>query len=170
MLPADNNVVNPPDSHHLLAAQGWAELGDFAEAQAALHQIAPIHRGHPEVLKVQFTLHAQARQWALAYGVAESIVALEPDCAEAWIHRSNALHFQALYQEAYNLLLPGLARFPQNSPMRYNLACFCSRMGRLDEARTWLKEAFWLEGGPRLREAAVEDQDLEPLWKEIKAI
>ena len=31
----------PPDSHHLLAAQGWLELGNHLEANAELEQIAP---------------------------------------------------------------------------------------------------------------------------------
>ena len=52
--------LEPPDSHHLSAAIGWLGLGNVAEAGAELEKIAPQFQSHPDVLVVQFDIHAQA--------------------------------------------------------------------------------------------------------------
>jgi hypothetical protein len=45
--------LEPPDSLHLQAAQGWLELGSHIEANEELEKIAPQLRAHPDVLKVR---------------------------------------------------------------------------------------------------------------------
>jgi len=42
-----NNLV-PPDSLHLSVAIGWLELGNHIEANAALENITPALRAHPD--------------------------------------------------------------------------------------------------------------------------
>lgn len=44
------------------------------------------------------------------------------------------------------------------------------QLGRLSEARMWLKKALDLAGKSDLRERALEDPDLETLWLEISEI
>ena len=43
--------LEPPDSIHLQAAQGWLELGNHLEADKELDEIAPQLRTHPDVLE-----------------------------------------------------------------------------------------------------------------------
>jgi hypothetical protein len=43
--------LRPPDSHHLQAAEGWIGLGNYAEANDELEQIAAANRAHPDVLQ-----------------------------------------------------------------------------------------------------------------------
>ena len=45
--------LEPPDSLHLQAAQGWCELHAFAEADAELDNITASLRAHPKVLEVR---------------------------------------------------------------------------------------------------------------------
>jgi len=52
--------------------------------------------------------------------------------------------------------------------MRYNLACYSCQLGRLDEARDWLKKAIALVGADTIKEMAATDPDLEPLRAEIR--
>jgi hypothetical protein len=43
-------------------------------------------------------------------------------------------------------------------------------MGRLEEARQWLKRALATGDKAHIKAMALADIDLEPLWKEIKSL
>jgi hypothetical protein len=49
--------LEPPDSIHLQAAQGWLELGDHIEASEELEKITPQLRAHPDVLKARWEVY-----------------------------------------------------------------------------------------------------------------
>jgi hypothetical protein len=51
--------------------------------------------------------------------------------------------------------------------MRYNLACYECQLGRLEQAKQWLEKAFLLGDARKMKRAALDDPDLEALWKEI---
>lgn len=57
--------------------------------------------------------------------------------------------------------------FPDDPTIRYNLACYECQLGRLEQAKSWLKTAFKLGGAKQFKLMALEDPDLEPLWKDI---
>ena len=50
--------LQPPDSMHLTAAQGWLELGNHEEAFEELEKIDAPLRGHPDVLEVRWGIYA----------------------------------------------------------------------------------------------------------------
>ena len=54
--------------------------------------------------------------------------------------------------------------------MRYNLACYECQLGRLEQAKHWLEQAFKLSDPKKMRLMALEDPDLELLWREIGEI
>jgi hypothetical protein len=54
--------------------------------------------------------------------------------------------------------------------MRYNLACYECQLGRLEQAKGWLEKAFALGDAREMKLAALDDPDLEPLWKTIEGI
>ena len=66
--------LQPPDSHHLEAAQGWLELGNHAEADAELDSIASSLRAHPDVLNVRWGIYAAARKWEAALDIAAALI------------------------------------------------------------------------------------------------
>jgi len=55
--------LEPPDSIHLEAAQGWCELHAFAEADAELDKIAASLCAHPKVLEVRWINLGVVVQW-----------------------------------------------------------------------------------------------------------
>ena len=63
-----------------------------------------------------------------------------------------------------------LEKLEPNATLPYHLARYCCRLGQVDEAKTWLEQAFAVaqEKGEmdQLRLRALNDPDLEPLWKE----
>ena len=155
--------IEPPDSHHFRAAEGWLELGNWREADADIERIAPNVRLDPEVLALRFRIFSFSKDWARALAVGELLVAIAPDQAGCWIDRSNALHYLGRYQEAFDHLVPAWEKFPTNPVIPYNFACFCCRMGRIDEAREWLAKSLAMPGGQELKLQAALDPDLEEL-------
>ena len=51
--------------------------------------------------------------------------------------------------------------------MRYNLSCYECQLGRLEQAKHWLEKSFELGDVKAMKLAALDDPDLEPLWKQI---
>ena len=158
------------DQRHLDAAQGWFELGNCIEATEELDQITPEMRGHPSVLEVRFHIYAAAKKWEYAAEVAKAISEFAPDNPFGFIQQAYSLHELKLTQEARNVLLPVVDKSPKEYIIRYNLACYACQLGNLKEARHWLKKAIGLASTKEVELMALNDPDLEPLWKELGEI
>ena len=57
--------------------------------------------------------------------------------------------------------------FPQEVIIPYNLACYCAQKDRLAEAWQWYRKARGLGNPKELRQMALADDDLRPLWTQI---
>jgi tetratricopeptide (TPR) repeat protein len=153
-----------PDLHHLRAAQGWLELGDWQSANDELENIAAPMRGHPDVLKLRFAVYSAAKHWDIALAVAESLVTILPDDPHSWINRSFVLHELERTREAQMLLLPALKKFRDEWHVPYNLACYACQLGQIDMARRLLKRAFFVGDAKSVKLAALADPAFAPLW------
>jgi hypothetical protein len=85
------------------------------------------------------------------------------------IHWAYSLHELKRTKEARAVLLPMADKFPDQYIIPYNLACYCCQLGELKESLQWLGKAIDLAGKKEIRLMALEDPDLEPLRKQIKA-
>jgi predicted Zn-dependent protease len=159
--------LDPPDSLHLQAAQGWIELGNPVEADAELGKITPQHRGHPAVLELRWEICAKEKKWDAALEIASALVQVVPDHPLGWVHRSFCLHELERTAEARDNLLRVVDKFPGDAIMLYNLACYECRLGRLEQTMHWLRAAFDIGDPQELKPMALKDPDLEPLWKQI---
>lgn len=156
-----------PDLHHARAADGWLDLNAAAEARLELDKLTPAACLQPEVLDLHWRLASLIPDWAKAVRIADQIISLAPESPSGWIHRSFALHELRRTAEALDNLVLAEARFPTNSIIPYNLACYACQMGDLPLARRWLKRAVEMKGIKQLRELALDDPDLAPLRGEI---
>ncbi|HRI15296.1 MAG TPA: tetratricopeptide repeat protein [Verrucomicrobiota bacterium] len=152
-----------PDRHFAQAAEGWLELGDPVEAGRELDRISPAAAGHPVVLELRWRLLARNRDWAQALEVARTMTSAAPDQAEGWIHQSYTLHELRRTDEAWSTLLSVAERFPTESIIPYNLACYACQLGDLTRARDWLQRAVRLRSKDEIRSLALTDPDLAPL-------
>lgn len=153
-----------PDILHLRAAEGWMEIGNHhLEADKELDKITAPLRGHPDVLQIRWHVYAHAEKWEACLDIATALVKLAPDSSDGWVHRSYSLHQLKRTQEAFDILLPALEKFPRVWNVPYNLACYCAQLGRLDEAKSWFKKAMAIDEHTVKREA-LDDPDLIPLW------
>ena len=160
--------IVPPDSHHLLAAQGWLELGSHVEASEELQKLTPRLRAHPYALELSWQTYAAAKKWDAALDIASTLTQLLPEHPFGWIHRSYCLHELKRTQEARDELLPVVGGFPDEAIMRYNLACYECQLGRLEDAKLWLQQAFKIGDPSKIKLMAMNDPDLEPLWNVIR--
>jgi hypothetical protein len=165
-------TIGPPDTHHLLAALGWIELGNAAEAKAELARVSPSLAQHPDVLEMTWTVHATGKNWSEALQAAEQLVVCAGDRPVGWLHRAYALRRVpgGGLQAARDALLPAVDRFPEEPTIPYNLACYACQLQQLDEARLWLHRAAAVGEKGKIKAMASADSDLEPLWTEIKTL
>lgn len=162
------NPLSQSDLHHLSAAQGWDELGNSVESAAELEQIAPEARTHPDVLDVRWGICAKEQKWTACVEIGFSLVNLAPELPNSWIHRSFALHELKRTQEAFDNLLPAAEKFPGGAwQIPYNLSCYCSVLGRFDEAQAWFKKAMLIDD-KAVHRAGTDDPDLKPLWDSMR--
>jgi tetratricopeptide (TPR) repeat protein len=161
--------LEPPDKHHLLAAQGWLELGNCAEAFLELEKITLQHAGHPDVLSVRRRIYSRNKDWLAALNIAKTICQIQPNTLFSRIH--NAYDISALKR---GLLETDLAAAPIRLPyffaVPYNLACYACQLGDLEEAWEWFKMALEMSNEEEIRKLALNDPDLEPLWGKIEGI
>jgi predicted Zn-dependent protease len=157
--------LEPPDCHHLKAAQGWLDLGNPTEANEELKQISLVWRFHPEVLLARWEIYARGEHWEFAYTVAHGMVALMPNDPAGWIKRAVALHHMKRTPEAWQTLLPAAQKFPRNFTVAYDLARYASQLGKFSEAFRWLQHAKQLSEPHKFKEMTRKDPDLEPLWE-----
>lgn len=165
-------IIGPPDTHYLLAALGWIELGNAAEAKAELARVSPDLKEHPDVLEMTWTVHATGMNWSEALQAAEQLVMHAGDRPTGWLHRAYALRRVpgGGLEAARDALLPAADRFPEEPTIPYNLACYACQLQHLDEARLWLQRAAAVGDKGKIKAMASADSDLKPLWTEIKTL
>jgi len=161
--------LDPPDSHHLRAAQGWLELGDWREATGELERIGPELRSHPDVLDVRFHICAEAGNWDAAAKIARELVQISPTEAQFWISHAYATRRMpgGGIPQAKEILSEAQRLFPKERIISYNLACYDCQLGNNTEAGKWLAIAFDLGDAEQVKMMALKDPDLKPLWPEI---
>jgi tetratricopeptide (TPR) repeat protein len=165
-----NEPFDLSEARLLFAAEGWLELGNWREAEEELKNIPPDKQHCPAVLVLRFQIFAKALQWERASETAKEIATTTPDDSFGWVHWAYALHELKRTQQAYDVVSSVVARFPQEATMRYNLACYSCQLDKPEEAMGWLKQAFTMDEEKKFRELALEDQDLKPLWKQIRGM
>ena len=159
--------LSPPDLLHLRAAEGWLELGNQIEAFEELELISPRLRVHPDVLELRWQIYAKEKKWEACADIARAIAKLAPSRPHGWIHLAFSLHELKRTREAKEVLLPVVDKFPEESAMRYNLACYECQLGNLEGAKLLLEKTFESGDAKQMKLMALHDPDLEPLWKKI---
>jgi tetratricopeptide (TPR) repeat protein len=155
--------LDTPDRHHCEAAIGYTELGMYEDANAELENVDPFNRATPEVLRVRAAIYHGLKKWELLQVVALQLTRLEPANIQWTVSLAYATRRAVAIESAQDILLAAKSNFPQEAIIPFNLACYCCQLGDHDAAKNYLKQAFAID--PNWRQAALDDKDLEPLWK-----
>jgi hypothetical protein len=139
--------LQPPDSLHLNAAEGWLGLGDTAAAMAELDNIAPAIRTHPDVLEVRWQIFAKANRWNACIDIASVMTKLVPKKAEAWIHLAYSIRqARGGVEDSIPVLTSVVDKFPKDPLICYYLACYTAQTSRLTESTSWWDKAMTIAG------------------------
>lgn len=142
-------------------AEGYLTLGMKREAAEALGEVAPAETDLPPVLAMRAAVFQELADWPKAAEAATLLCERAPEESGHWIQRAYAVRRARTIEEARAILLEAMKRHPEESIIRFNLACYEAQLGRLDEARAFLAQACRLN--PNCAELAKTDPDLEPL-------
>lgn len=164
--------IEPPDTHLLLAAIGWLELGVPVEAEAELDKISAVQQSHPDVLEVRWLVLAQTKRWGNALAVARTLLKGAPNRCSGWLHQAYSLRRVSSngLEHAWDALLPAYDKFPREPTIAYNLSCYACQMHQLEQARAWFRRALKIGDKERIKQMALDDPDLEALWEEIRKL
>jgi hypothetical protein len=104
--------------------------------------------------------------------VARLLVQTAPKRPSGWLHQAYALRRapDGSIAKAWEALLPAANRFPKQSIIPYNLACYAAQMQQLESARAWLRRALAIGDKEHLKALALADPDLEALWPEVRKL
>jgi Tfp pilus assembly protein PilF len=155
----------PDDQRHLTAAEGYAALGMYLDADAELDRIDAEARHVAEVLAVRLEIHQALEKWELMRTVAGRLVAHDPDNAQWAISLAYATRRAQSIEAARLILLEAVERHPTEPMLHFNLACYECQLGDLEVAKARLAHAVKLE--PKCRLMALDDDDLAPLWDSL---
>ncbi|HZQ20438.1 MAG TPA: hypothetical protein VFA90_17220 [Terriglobales bacterium] len=124
--------LRPPDAHHVKAAQGWLELGNHLEANDELEKVTASLRSHPDVLEVRFQVYAKAEKWEACLEIGTALVKLAPKNPSSYLCHAAALHRLKRTHHAHDQLLHAVRMFPKDWRVRYALARYACRLGKLE--------------------------------------
>ena len=85
-----------------------------------------------------------------------------------WISFAYAVRRTESVEKAKAILLRAQAVHPKVAMIAFNLACYASVMGRIEEAKERLRHAIDLDKD--IRGLALDDDDLKPLWDRIAGL
>ena len=138
------------------------------DAAQALEEIAPEDRTRNEVLGARVNLYSAAKKWDMVAAVASHLVKVDPQTAGWWISLAYAVRRTESVEKAEAILLRAQAIHPKVAMIAFNLACYASVSGRIEDAKARLRHAIELDKD--IRELALDDEDLKPLWNWIASL
>jgi len=97
--------------------------------------------------------------------IAKRLVEFQPNDIRWTISLAFATRRANSIQAAMEILLNAEAKFPKEPAIKYNLACYFCQIGDIQGAKNYLKRAFEIDLSWRM--AALEDEDLKPLWNSL---
>ena len=140
----------------------------FDEAAQVLEEIEPEEKTRNEVLGARVNIYMAAKKWEMAAAVASHLVKVDPQTAGWWISLAYALRRTESVEKAETILLRAQAIHPKLAMFAFNLACYASVTGRMEEAKERLHHAIDLDKD--IRGLALDDEDLKPLWDWIASL
>ena len=165
MLVSISVPLEPPDQQYWQAAVGYVELGMFQEANDELENIDPFNRAAPEVLAVRLAIYRGLKKWELMQQIAKRLKEFQPDNVQWTISLAYATRRAYSIDVAMEILIDAEAKFPREAAIPYNLACYYCQLGEMKTRQTLSKKAFEIDLDWRM--AALEDEDLRPLWDSL---
>ena len=159
--------IDDSDLFHM--ASSWASLTQSKPSEAARHleQISKEMRQHPSIFFLARSVYLATQNWQMLLESSKQYSEWQPEECEGWALWAIALDKMGHTDESYALLSSVLDRFQNTFNFAYNFACFACRLGRQDEAWTWVQKAFRLTDLETFKQWLLTDDDLKPIREKI---
>ena len=147
-------------------AEGYLELGMFDDALDHLDQLDSEFQDRFAVLQMRVDILLLRKQnWKEALRLSLRICSIHPDRPYGYVHTAFCLHELGRTAEAKQALLDGPASLLDEAVYYYNLACYDTVLGNLEQAKVYLHASFRLDKS--FRELAKSDPDLKQIRDEF---
>jgi len=125
----------------------------------------PEDRAHPDVLDLRLGIFIAMKRYESAAILAESLISKGSRAPTVFLLGAQAVRESRSIPEAIELLAKGERLLEKNPLFHYTMACLLCQAGDIPATKKRLEETFRLDMG--YREKALEDADLEPLWRSL---
>jgi Flp pilus assembly protein TadD len=125
-------------------------------------EIAPEDKTCNDVLGARVGIYMAAKKWDMVAAVFSHLLKVDPETAGWWINLAYSVRRIEGVEKAEAILLRAQAIHPEVAMIAFNLACYASVTGRMEEAKERLRHAIKLD--KEIRGLALDDEDLKPLW------
>jgi predicted Zn-dependent protease len=146
-------------------AEGYSELGMLDDALAQIDQLDSEHQDRLEILRMRVDILLRKRGWQDALQLSLRFCAINPNQPYGYVHAAFCLHELGRTSEAKQTLLRGPAALLEEPVYYYNLACYETVLGNVEQAKAYLRASFRLDKS--FREMAKKDPDLEQIRDEL---
>jgi tetratricopeptide (TPR) repeat protein len=150
----------------LQAAVGYLELGMLVEANEEIENLAPELKSSSAVLGVRLEIYRAAKKWSLMEVVARELWKRHPEEPVYWNDLAWAVRRADSLKAGQKILLNAAERFPSDAMTQFNLGCYACQLGDIDQSKERVRKAIELDA--KFKMLALDDPDLEPLWKRIE--
>lgn len=142
-------------------ARGYLALGLVREAAAELRRTRRSDHRDPDHLEAWIEVHLEARRWEALERASGRLVEADPKREKGWVFRAYAARERGRVAEAARIAAEGLHLHPGSALLRFNLGCYLSLLGRLEESEAHLRAA--VRSAPGFAQDALTDPDYEAL-------
>ena len=146
-------------------AEGYTELGMFDEALAQLDQLDTEDCDRFEILRMRVDIFLRKKDWKDALELSLRFCDANPNQPFGFVHAAFCLHELGRTSEAKQTLLDGPAALLDEPVYYYNLACYDTVLGNLEQAKVYLRASFRLDKS--FQQLAKKDPDLKPIRDEL---
>jgi tetratricopeptide (TPR) repeat protein len=146
-------------------AEGYSELGMLDDALAQLDLLDTGLEDRLEVLRMKVDILLRKQNWTEALQLSLRFCSLHSKQPYGYVHAAFCLHELGRTPEAKQTLLDGPACLLDEPVYYYNLACYDTVLGNLEQAKVYLRASFRLDKS--FRELAKCDPDLKQIRDEL---
>lgn len=156
----------------LLAADGFLDLGMFAEAWAELDRIAAGEQERAEVLIARVRLTERLKLWPEQLRAAWRLQEMFPDNAQWLLFMVQACDELGDLEHSRIVVEEAARRFPQKTGVLYQRARLAGRLGHVAEARERLRAVLAMPhlDADTIRGWAAKDPAFADLWPELAGL
>ena len=167
-LPLEKELASLPDDIRWLfqRADGFLDLRLPSRAREELDRVPERFCDSQLFRTLALRTACDLKDWRSAVVLAETLRLEHPQEPGYWIQLAYAIRRADGIDRARQVLTAAQEKFPEVATIAFNLACYDCPTGRNAEARVHLQRAITLE--PACHAAALEDEDLMPLWPELE--